>query len=138
MRITTFAQALRLVRRYSVAPRPSRYPTHGQTWFVRLPSCIVRTANGRRLTTEFSVPCTLDVSDVLPEARLLAAGAETRRGQDALARLLVRAFERKIGLPGHRGWFQCVELEEIYDPTCRQVVRLKRRTVDNTPQGAAS
>jgi hypothetical protein len=121
MKVPDLTTALRLVKRYGVTTRPGRYPQPGRTWSARMEGIKLCTANGKEITTMLWAPCTMPAVGTLSAPdRLMAASNATRRGQEQLAKFLLQVFEKKCGFPGHRGWFQCVELVSVYDPVRRR------------------
>ena len=127
MKVPDLTTALRLVKRYGVTTRPSRYPQSGRTWQARINHCVFRTSNGREILANLWAPCTMTTMDLPADDRQMAASTATRRGQEQLAKFLLQVFEKKCGFPGHRGWFQCVELVSVYDPVRRRIAVLDEK-----------
>jgi len=128
MKITTLSTALRIVRRYSVSTRPGRFPKPDVVWNVRMDGVTFLTTKGKTITTNICWPCQV-ANDTLKGAdRQWESSRATRIGQEQLAKYLFTVFEKKHGFPGHRGWFQCVELVSVYDPIRRTIVSLTERS----------
>jgi hypothetical protein len=127
MKITALSQALRLVKRYSVSTRPCRFPKPGAVWFLRMDGVTFLTSKGKKITTNLFWPCRALETTLTGNDRQINASNATRSGQNQLANYLLHVFEKKHGFPGHRGWFQCVELVSVYDPIRRTIVHLDHR-----------
>lgn len=127
MKVPDLATALRLVKRYAVATRPSRFPQPGRTWNVRINACIFRTSAGQEISMDLWAPCLMPHDGVPAADRQMVASTATRRGQEQLAKFLLQVFEKQRGFPGHRGWFQCVELVSVYDPVRRRIAVLDEK-----------
>ena len=128
MKITTLSTALRIVRRYSVSTRPGRSPAPNKVWTVRMDGVTFLTTKGKKVSTNLWWPCSVADATVTGVDRQLASSSATRSGQEQLAKYLLTVFEKKHGFPGHRGWFQCVELVSVYDPIRRTIVHLHERS----------